>query len=94
MDGHDRKEELVKMLDYAHYYQQVTEAKLSTAKLSEKMRHICNIETDVTNVFFIQLEICMPILVNIKEIKLQYFHLEWEFQVWEFMHMNYLSFTM
>ena len=27
MDGHDRKEELVKMLDYAHYYQQVTEAK-------------------------------------------------------------------
>lgn len=54
MDGHERKEVLVKMLDYAHYYQQVTEAKLSTAKLSEKMRHICNIETDVTNVFFIQ----------------------------------------
>lgn len=54
MDGHDRKDELVKMLDYAHYYEQVTEAKLSTAKLSEKMRHICNIETDVTNVFFIQ----------------------------------------
>lgn len=54
MDGHERKEELVKMLDYAHYYQQVTEAKLSTAKLSEKMRHICNIETGVTNVFFIQ----------------------------------------
>ena len=54
MDGHGRKEELVKMLDYAHYYQQVIEAKLSTAKLSEKMRHICNIETDVTNVFFIQ----------------------------------------
>ena len=54
MDDHDRKEELVKMLDYAHYYQQVTEAKLSTTKLSEKMRHICNIETDVTNVFFIQ----------------------------------------
>lgn len=54
MDGHERKEELVKMLDYAHYYQQVTEAKLSTVKLSEKMRHICNIETDVTNVFFIQ----------------------------------------
>lgn len=54
MDGHERKDELVKMLDYAHYYQQVTEAKLSTAKLSEKMRHICNIETDVTNVFFIQ----------------------------------------
>ena len=54
MDGHERKEELVRMLDYAHYYQQVTEAKLSTAKLCEKMRHICNIETDVTNVFFIQ----------------------------------------
>ena len=54
MDGHERKEELVKMLDYVHYYQQVTEAKLATEKLSEKMRHICNIETDVTNVFFIQ----------------------------------------
>ena len=54
MDDHDRKDELVKMLDYAHYYQQVAEAKLSTTKLSEKMRHICNIETDVTNVFFIQ----------------------------------------
>ena len=38
----------------AHYYQQVVEAKLFTAKLSEKMRHICNIETDVANVFFIQ----------------------------------------
>lgn len=54
MEGHDRKEELREMLDYAHYYQQATEAKLPTAKLSEKMRHICNIETDVTNVFFIQ----------------------------------------
>lgn len=54
MDGHDRKEELVEMLEYAHYYQQITEAKLPTAKLSEKMRHICNIETDVANVFFIQ----------------------------------------
>ncbi len=54
MDGHNRKNELIDMLDYAHYYQQVTEAKLSTAKLSEKMRHICNIDTDVTNVFLIQ----------------------------------------
>lgn len=54
MDRHDRKEELVKILEYAHYYQQVTEAKLSTTELSEKMRHICNVETDVTNVFFIQ----------------------------------------
>ncbi len=54
MEGHDRKAELAEMLDYAHYYQQVTKARLSTARLSEKMRHICNIETDVTNVFFIQ----------------------------------------
>ena len=54
MEGHDRKEELVEMLEYARYYQHITEAKLSTPKLSEKMRHICNIETDVTNVFFIQ----------------------------------------
>ena len=49
MDGHERKEELVKMLDYAHYYQQVTEAKLSTAKLSEKMRHICNMYLEPYN---------------------------------------------
>lgn len=54
MEGHNRKDELVEMLDYAHYYQQITEAQLSTSKLSEKMRHICNIETDVANVFFIQ----------------------------------------
>lgn len=54
MVGHDRKEELIEMLNYARYYQKVTEAKLSTSKLSDKMRHICNIETDVTNVFFIQ----------------------------------------
>ena len=54
MVGHNRKEELIEMLNYARYYQKVTEAKLSTSKLSDKMRHICNIETDVTNVFFIQ----------------------------------------
>lgn len=54
MDGHDRKQEMVEMLDYARYYQQVTEAQMETSKLSAKMRHICNIESDVTNVFFIQ----------------------------------------
>ena len=54
MDGHDRKAELAEMLEYAQYYQQITEAQLPTSKLSEKMRHICNIETDVANVFFIQ----------------------------------------
>lgn len=54
MEGRERKTELVEMLEYAGYYQQITEAKLSTPKLSEKMRHICNIETDVANVFFIQ----------------------------------------
>lgn len=54
MVGHDRKEELIEMMNYARYYQNVTEAKLSTSKLSDKMRHICNIGTDVTNVFFIQ----------------------------------------
>ena len=54
MDGRDRKQEMVEMLDYARYYQQVTEAQMETSKLSAKMRHICNIESDVTNVFFIQ----------------------------------------
>lgn len=54
MDGRDRKQEMVEMLDYARYYQQVTEAQMATSKLSAKMRHICNIESDVTNVFFIQ----------------------------------------
>lgn len=54
MLGHDRKEELAEMLVYAQYYQQVTEGKLNSKKLSDKMRHICNIETDVANVFFIQ----------------------------------------
>ena len=54
MEGHDRKSELAEMLDYAYYYQQATEARLSTPTLSKKMRHICNIESDVANVFFIQ----------------------------------------
>lgn len=54
MDGRDRKQEMVEMLDNARYYQQVTEAQMETSKLSAKMRHICNIESDVTNVFFIQ----------------------------------------
>lgn len=54
MDGRDRKQEMVEMLDYARYYQQATEAQMATSKLSAKMRHICNIESDVTNVFFIQ----------------------------------------
>lgn len=54
MDGRDRKQEMVEMLDYARYYQQATEAQMATSKLSAKMHHICNIESDVTNVFFIQ----------------------------------------
>jgi len=54
MDGKDRKEELAEMLDYAQYYRQITKGELSTDKLSKKIRHICNIETDVANVFFIQ----------------------------------------
>lgn len=54
MEGHDRKVELAEMLEYAHYYHQVTRAELSTLRLSSKMRHICNIESDLSNVFFIQ----------------------------------------
>ncbi len=54
MYGKDRKAELAEMLDYAQYYSQITKGELSTDKLSKKIRHICNIETDVANVFFIQ----------------------------------------
>lgn len=54
MEGKDRREELAEMLDYAQYYRQITKGELSTDKLSKKIRHICNIETDVANVFFIQ----------------------------------------
>lgn len=54
MEGRDRRSELSEMLVYAHLYHQVTKAELRTDKLSEKMRHICNIGTDVSNVFFIQ----------------------------------------
>lgn len=54
MEGRDRKSELSEMLDYASLYRQVTDADLPSPKLSEKMRHICNIETDVCNVFLIQ----------------------------------------
>ncbi len=54
MADNDRKDELTKMLVYADYYHQITTSNLSTSKLSAKMSHIYNIETDVTNVFFIQ----------------------------------------
>ena len=54
MYGKDRKAELAEMLDYAQYYRQITKGELSTDKLSKKIHHICNIETDVANVFFIQ----------------------------------------
>lgn len=53
MEERDRKFELAKMLDYAKFYYQATNAQLSTKKLSKKMRQICNIQTDVVNVFFI-----------------------------------------
>ena len=53
MEERDRKVELAKMLDYAKFYYQATNAQLSTEKLSKKMRQICNIQTDVFNVFFI-----------------------------------------
>ena len=54
MYGKDRKAELAEMLDYAQYYRQITKGELPTDKLSKKIHHICNIETDVANVFFIQ----------------------------------------
>lgn len=54
MEVKDRKEELAQMLDYAKYYRQVTKSQLSTPRLSKKMSHICNIDTDVVNVFFMQ----------------------------------------
>ncbi|MBQ2883763.1 MAG: DUF262 domain-containing protein [Alphaproteobacteria bacterium] len=54
MYGKDRKAELAEMLDYAQYYRQISKGELSTDKLSKKIHHICNIETDVANVFFIQ----------------------------------------
>lgn len=54
MEGHDRKEELAEMLKYAQCYRQITKAEFADPILSEKIRHICNIETDLANVFFIQ----------------------------------------
>lgn len=54
MGGRDRKEELVEMAKYAAYYKKIVKADMVTPKLSEKMSHICNIETDVANVFFLQ----------------------------------------
>lgn len=54
MENRGRKEELVKMLDYAEYYRKVINADLPTERLSKKMQHITNIQTDVVNVFFVQ----------------------------------------
>lgn len=50
----DRKEELAEMLEYSRYYRQATKGELDTERLSKKIRQICNLETDVANVFFIQ----------------------------------------
>ena len=54
MEGKDRKNELAQMLVYAKYYRQITKSCLSTLRLSRKMSYICNIDTDVVNVFFMQ----------------------------------------
>ncbi len=54
MAERDRKEELASMLTYATYYDSVIHATLSTPRLSRKMQHICNIGSDVTNIFFVQ----------------------------------------
>ena len=54
MEGRDRKKELEDMLYYASYFQKANESKLSTPKLCEKMSHICNLETDVVTVFFVE----------------------------------------
>ena len=48
----DRKEEFKKMLHFVRYYQQYSEAKLSTKKLSEKIANIGHLQTDVVSVFF------------------------------------------
>lgn len=53
MKGKDRKAEMAQMATYAGYYRQLTTASLPTVKLSEKISHICNLETDIANVFFI-----------------------------------------
>ncbi len=54
MEKKDRKEELAKMLAYSEYYRKVTTCQLPTKKLSTKLKHINNNETDIANVFFIQ----------------------------------------
>ncbi len=55
MDGRDRKQEMVEMLDYARYYQQVTEAQNGNKQIVGKNAPYLQIlKSDVTNVFFIQ----------------------------------------
>lgn len=53
MDGRERKTELIQMLEYAEYYNKVSKGYLGSEKLSTKMKHICNLKTDVVNLFFI-----------------------------------------
>ncbi len=61
--GNGRSEELQKMLFYSKYYKQITTGTITinqngtivkSAKLSKKMSQLCNLDTDVMNVFLIQ----------------------------------------
>ena len=52
MEGKDRKAEFQKMLHFVRYYQQYTDARMATPKLSKKMANIGKLETSVASSFF------------------------------------------
>lgn len=54
MEHRNRKDEMAMMVRYANYYWQLTTGQMKTKQLSEKISHICNLETDIVNVFFVQ----------------------------------------
>lgn len=54
MEHRNRKEEMQQMMTYANYYQKLTTCQMGTKRLSDKIRHISNLETDIINVFFVQ----------------------------------------
>lgn len=53
MKQRDRKAEMADLLEYAHYYERAAQANFTSPRLAQKMRQICNIESEVPYFFFI-----------------------------------------
>lgn len=54
MENRERKSELKQMLYYASLYYQINKGEFSNPELSAKMKHLCNLKSDIYYVFLMQ----------------------------------------